>query len=143
MMEKKYELVEWTRNITDSENARLYVTDFELEWLMLRPYGEELSECRKEQERNGGMLSVELARRFAKIYAASARVDVFMGNIDYAIRYSLVAADFCDELPEEFLHYCEQALSLARTYRFEHILNEPKPKKTLQLYFQISCNASR
>ena len=140
MMEKKYELVAWTKNIADIENARLYVTDFELNWLLLRPYCEELSECRKEQEKNGGMISVGLARRFAKVYADSARVDVFMGNIDYAIRFYLVAADFCDGLPEEFLHYCEQALSLARKYRFEHILMEPKPARTVQLYLQSQRN---
>ena len=143
MMENKYELVAWTKNVKDSEAVRLFVNDLDLQLMLLEPFFEELSECRREQRENGGMMSAGLARRFAKVYEDSARLDVSMGNIDYAIRFYLVAADFCEQIPEDFLHYCEQALSLARTYRFEHVLNEPKPKKTLQLYFQISCNASR
>lgn len=142
-MEKKYELVAWTKNVKDSEAVRLFVNDLDLQLMLLEPFFEELSECRREQRENGGMMSADLARRFAKVYEDSARLDVSMGNIDYAIRFYLVAADFCEQIPEDFLHYCEQALSLARTYRFEHVLNEPKPKKTLQLYFQISCNTSR
>lgn len=138
MMEKKFELVAWTKNITDSENARLFVADPEIELLLISPFCDEVSRCRGELEKNGGLLSVELARRFAKVYEDSARLDLFIGNVDYAIRFYLDAADCCDQLPEEFVYLCEQALSLARTYGFEHILRAPGPQKTLHLYFQIA-----
>ena len=138
MMETKYKLVAWTRNITDYENSRLYVTDLDVQLMLLGPFCDELSKCRREQRENGGHMSADLARRFAGVYADSARLDVFMGNIDYAIRFYLVAADFCDRLPDEFAYFCEQALSLARTYRFEHILKEEKCKAILQPYLQYN-----
>ena len=138
MMETKYELVAWTKNITDYENARLYVTDLEVEWLLLSPLCEEYSKCRQEKEKNGGLISVALARRYVKVYEDSARLDIFLGNIDHAIRLYLQAASFCDKLPHEFCRLCAEALDLARKYRFEHILKEEKCKAILQPYLQYN-----
>jgi hypothetical protein len=92
----------------------------------------------KELKKNGGMMSTGLARRFAKVYEDSARLDLFMGKVDYAIRFYLQAAGYCDKLPYEFRRLCEEALSIARKYRFEHVLKEEKCKAILQPYLQ--CN---
>lgn len=138
MMEKNYEIVAWTKNISDSENARLYVTDLDVEWALLSPLCDEVSECYKELKKNGGMMSTGLARRFAKVYEDSARLDLFMGKVDYAIRFYLQAAGYCDKLPYEFRRLCEEALSIARKYRFEHVLKEEKCKAILQPY--LLCN---
>ena len=158
MMEKKYELVAWTRKITDKENARLYVIPSVMLDL-LEPYIKEVTECRNQQEKDGGYLSLELARRFIRVYEQSARLDILTGNIGHAIRFLLQAADYCiledggvnwvyydtdlgsysyycGELRNEFLGYCEEALSLAHKYGLEHILDEQKPKRTLEFYWE-------
>ena len=134
-MEKKYELVAWTRNITDQENARLNaVPDVMID--LLEPLIDKVCECRWEQERNDGYIDPKLARKFAKVYYQSAQLDIFTGNFSYAIRFLLQAADYCchEELQDDFLRYCEEALELASKKGLEHVLNEAKPKRTLGLF---------
>ena len=155
MMEKKYQLVAWTKNITDKENARLYVTP-SVKYDLIEPLIKEVTECRKQQKKDGGYIDIKLARRFIKVYDQSARLEILTGNIDEAIRFFLQAADyciweddfnwayydtdlgsysyFCGALNNEFVYYCEKAISLARKYGFEYILKEKRPKRTLKLY---------
>ena len=157
MMEKKYQLVAWTKNITDKENARVYVVP-SVKLDLVEPLIKEVAECRKLQEKNGGHISIELARRLIRVYDQSARFEILTGNIDQAIRFFLQAADycireddlnwfdydtdlgsysyFCGALSNEFVWYCEKALSLARKYGLEHILAEKNPKWTLNLYWE-------
>ena len=156
-MEKKYQLVAWTKDITDKENARLYVVP-SVKYDLDEPLIKEVSECLKQQEKNGGYISTKLARRFIKVYEKSARLEILTGNIDQAIRFYLQAADyciweddlnwayydtdscsyscFCGALRHEFVWYCEKALSLAHKYGFELILKEERPKRTLNLYWE-------
>ena len=136
MMEKKYELVAWTRNITNKEKARLYVVR-SVENDLLEPLITKVSECRREQEKAKGHISPRLAREFAKVYEQSARLDLFLGNIDYAIKFFLMAADCClkssrDTDRERYSYLCAEAVSLARKYRFEHILEEAGQKNLLK-----------
>ena len=63
MMEKKYQLVAWTKNITDRENARLYVVP-SVELDLMEPLITEVSECQRLQKKDGGRVSPQLARRF-------------------------------------------------------------------------------
>ena len=157
MMEKKYQLVAWTKNITDKENARLYVVP-SVKYDLIEPLIKEVAECRKQQEKNGGPISPRLARRFIRVYEQSARLEILTGNIDQGIRFFLQAADyciwedgdnwvyydtdlgsysyFCGKLRYEFLWYCEKALSLARRYGFEHVLEEKEPKRTMESYWE-------
>ena len=157
MMEKKYQLVAWTKNITDKENARLYVVP-SVKSDLIEPLNKDLTVCRKQEEKDGGYISLELARRFIRIYEQAARLEILTGNIDQAIRFFLQAADyciwedsfnwvyydtdlgsyshFCGELRHEFVWYCENALSLARKYGYEHTLEEENPKRTLELYLE-------
>ena len=161
MMEKKYQLVAWTKNITDKENARLYVIP-SVKHDLTEPFITEVTECRNQQEKDGGYVNTELARRFIKVYEQSARFEILTGNIADAIRFILQAADccieedawnddlnwvyydtdlgsysyFCGKLRNEFIRYCEEALSLAHKYRFEQILEEDTPKRTLELYWE-------
>ena len=143
MMEKKSELVAWTKNITDMENARLYVVP-EVELDLIEPLISEVTECRKEQEKAGGHISLELAQRFVRVYEQSARLDILMGNIDYAIRSLLLAAEYCilegdqgrsdcdtdlesrGTLREQFVEFCQEAISLAGKYGFKHVLKEKR-----------------
>lgn len=119
MEEKKYELVAWTRNITDVENARLYMVP-SVEYELLEPLFAEVCECRKEMERAGGSVSPELAGRFARVYEQSARLDLLTGHIDSAIRFLRLAADYCGELPHESARLCEEAAMLARKHGLYH-----------------------
>ena len=156
-MEKHYQLVAWTKNITDEENARLYVVP-SVKHDLTGPLIKEVTECRKLQEKDGGYISIGLARRFIRAYEQSARLEIFTGNIDEAIRFYLQAADyciweddtnwayydtdfgsysyFCGALRHEFVWYCEQALSLAHKYGYELILDEKRPKRTLKIYLE-------
>ena len=156
-MEKKYQLVAWTKNITDKDNARLYVVP-SVKHDLDEPLIKEVSECRRQQEKDGGYISTKLARRFIRIYDQSARLEILTGNIDEAIRFFLQAAHysihedffnwvyydtdlgsyshFCGELRHEFTWYCEKALFLAHKYGCKQILEEESPKRTLKLYFE-------
>ena len=156
-MEKNYQLVAWTKNITDKEKARLYVVP-SVKSDLIEPLVKEVSECYKQKEKSGGHISLKLARRFIRVYEQSARLDILTGNIDQAIRFYLQAADyciweddmnwayydtdiasyscFCGKLRHEFEWYCEKAISLARKYGFEHILHEKSPKQTMKLYWE-------
>ena len=156
-MEKKYQLVAWTKNITDKEDARLYVVP-SVKSDLIEPLIKEVTECRKQEEKDGGYISIKLARRFIRVYEQSARLEILTGNIEQAIRFYLQAADyciwedsfnwtyydtdlgsyshFCGELRHEFSWYCEKALSLARKYSCEHILEEQRPQRTLKLYLE-------
>ena len=157
MMEKKYQLVAWTKNIADEENARLYVVP-SVKHDLTGPLIKEVTECRKLQEKDGGYISIGLARRFIRVYEQSARLEIFTGNIDEAIRFYLQAADyciweddtnwfdydtdlgsysyFCGKLSAEFVWYCEKALSLAHKYGRKPILEEERPKRTLENYLE-------
>ena len=159
MMEKKYQLVAWTKDITDKENARLYVVP-SVKLDLIEPLIKEHAECRKREEKDGGYISLELARRFIKVYEQSARLEILTGNIDDAIRFYLQAADyciwedsfnwvyydtdlgsysnFCGELRHEFVWYCVEAIDLAGKHGFKHVLQEKKCKRTLELYREDS-----
>ena len=155
MMEKKYQLVAWTKDIADKENARLYVVP-SVELDLIEPLFTEVTECRRQQEKDEGYISLELARRFIRVYEQSARLDILTGNFDHAIRFLLLAADyciwedsfnwayydtnlgsyshFCGELRNEFVWYCEEAIALAKKHGLEHVLEEKRPKRTMELY---------
>ena len=156
-MEKKYQLVAWTKNITDKENPRLYVVP-SVKLDLIEPLIKEVTECRKQQKKDGGYISLKLARRFIRVYEQSARLEILTGNIDQAIRFLLQAANyciweddenwvyydtdlgsysyFCGELSSEFILYCEKALSLARKYGYKLVLQEKSPKRTLKIYWE-------
>ena len=157
MMENKYQLVAWTKNITDKKRARLYeIPSVELE--LEGPLIKEVGRCVKLLEKADWHLSYELARRFVLAYERSARVCIFTGHFDDAIRYFLRAADycihedyfnwayydsdlghyshFCGKLRHEFVRLCEEAISLARTQGLEHVLNETDPGQTMELYLE-------
>ena len=157
MLEKKYQLVAWTKNVADKENAILYVVPSAKRDL-IEPLLKEVSQCHKQEEKYGGHISLELARRFIKVYEQSAELEILTGNIDQAIRFHLQAAEycileddlnwfdydtdlgsysyFCGKLNAEFVWYCEKALSLARKYGFEYVLEENNPQWTLKLYWE-------
>ena len=156
-MEKKYQLVAWTKNITDKENARLYVVP-SVKSDLTEPFIKEIAECRRREEKDSGYISPDLARRFIRVYEQAARTEILTGNIDEAIRFFLQAANyclwedddnwvyydtdlgsyiyFCGKLRNEFIWYCEKALSLARKHGYEHVLEENAPKRTMKHYWE-------
>ena len=135
MMEKKYQLVAWTKNSSDKENARLHVTPaVELE--LLEPLITEARECHRLKAEADGHISPELARRFARLYEQSARLDILTGHIDYAIRFLLQAASYCDADLGSYCSFCEEAVCLAGKYGFEYILKEDKYRSTLDTYLE-------
>ena len=126
MMEKKYQLVAWTRNITDPERARLYVVP-SVQNDLTGDYVHEVAECRKEQKMHKGHISLWLAKRFVKVYEDSARLEILTGHLDDGIRFLLLAAKYAGtrkELRHEVIRLREEASSIARKYGFEYILKE-------------------
>lgn len=156
-MGKKYQLAAWTENTAGGENARLCVVP-SLELELREPFIEEACRCREEESRNG-YISLELARRFVRVYWQSARFELLTGHIDRAIRFLFQAADcciydddsswlcydsdlgsgyycVCGELRHEFAGLCEEAVSLAGKYGFEYVLNEDRPKRIREMYLE-------
>ena len=142
-MEKKYELVAWTRNVTDSENARVFMIP-SVRNEMCHVYIAECVACREELEDNDGYLSLQLARRFVRVYEQSARFDLLAGDYAWAIRFLLMAADYCihdvwmrtnGELRSEFVRLCEEAIRLASKHGLEClIISEEGPRRTIGVY---------
>ena len=140
MMENKYELVAWTKNITDTDNARLYVApSVELE--LISPQIDAISKCRMELEANHGHITLKLARKFARTYEEAAKLDTLMGKIDYAIDFYLQAAYYCTfhpRLAHDYSRLCGNAISLAEKHGFQHILKESSHRHILAANFRQS-----
>ena len=157
MMEKKYDLVAWTENVTDPENARLYLLP-SLDWDMQGPYFAEISKCQEEQGKNNGVITISLARKAIKAYEDNANFYLFTGHPGDGIRFTLKAAMYCiwandakrvdtgagkskhtqvcGALRGEFIRLCEKAIKSANQYRRTDVLLEDLSKEILKYYFQ-------
>ena len=155
MMEKKYKLVAWTENITDMQNARLYMIpslDCEVQAALIA----DLMAIHKEEYKCHDSISLDLARRAIRAYENMSGYELFTGHTADGIRYLFFAACYCiwaedyswscrnaglythphphKELRDEFERLCDKAISLARRHRLEHILQEEKPQSLLSIY---------
>jgi len=159
MMEKKYQLVAWTKNVADAEKARLYMIP-SLESEVQASLIADLAFIHQEEYKFHGRISVDLARRAIKAYENMSRFEYLTRHIGDSIRYLFFAAQyciweddcnwayydtdlghyshFCGELRHEFVRLCEKAMYLARKYRREDILQERKPKDMLALYCEYT-----
>ena len=155
MMEKKYQLVAWTRNIADKENGRLYMIP-SLESEVKASLLEDLGKIHREENKIG-YISTDLAIRAIRACRNMSRFEILAGHLGDGIRYLFFAAAyciwedddnwadydtdlgsysyFCGKLRHEFDLLCEEALALARKHGWEHILMEEKPKRMLEIYF--------
>ena len=157
MMERKYQLVAWTQNITDNENARLYMIP-SLECEVQADLITDLAIIHREEYKFNGPISLDLARRAIKAYENMSRFEILTGHPEDGIRYLFFAAKycimeddlnwayydtdlgsysyFCGELRHEFVRLCKEGIRLAKKYRREDILQEEKPRHMLELYFE-------
>ena len=157
MMERKYQLVAWTENITDKEDARLYMIP-SLESEVQADLVTDLAFIHQEEYKFNGPVSLDLARRAIKTYESMSRFEILTGHHGDGIRYLFFAAQyciwedgsnwtywdtdlgsysyFCGELRHEFVRLCEEGQRLAKKYRREDILQERKPKQMLELYYE-------
>ena len=133
MMEKKYQLVAWTRNVTERKSARLFMIP-SLDHQMQEPYFNEIAMCSKERQRHKGHIDVSLARRFANVYEQNARFYFLTGNSGDGIRFLFKAAKFCQPyLRFEYVRLRDEALQMARRYSREDILQETEVRRIMQL----------
>ena len=157
MMEKKYQLVAWTENVTDNENVKLKMLP-SLYYDMQEPYFREITRCQQEEDRHNGHISPDLARRFVKVYEQNAEFEFLTGHYGDGIRWLCMAAlycvweddtnwtywdtdlghysYFCGELRHEFTRICEKVISLVKRYHREDILLEDKPGQMMKLYLE-------
>lgn len=157
MMERKYQLVAWTENITDKEDARLYMIP-SLECEVQADLVTDLAFIHQEEYKFNGPVSLDLARRAIKAYESMSRFEILTGHHGDGIRYLFFAVQyciweddsnwaywdtdlgsytyFCGELRDEFIRLCEEGLRLAKKFRREDVLQEGKPKQFLELYFE-------
>ena len=153
MMERKYQLVAWTENITSNENARLYLAP-SLENEVQASLISDLAFIHKEEHKSHGRISLDLARRAIRAYENMSRFEILTGHFGVGIRYLFFAAQFCiwedecnwaycdtdlgiysyfcGELRHEFVRLCEEGMRLAKKYRREDVLQERKPKRMLE-----------
>ena len=161
-MERKYQLVAWTENSSDSENARLYMIP-SLEWEVRATLIEDLAKIHREERNSGGVISPDLARRAIKVYENMSRFEILTGHPGKGIRYLFFAAQycvlddecnwtycdtdhgtypyFCGELRHEFVRLCEEGLRLAEKFRREDVLHELKPMLMLEMYSEHTREA--
>ena len=134
MMEKKYQLVAWTTNITDKESAKLQMIP-SLESEIRASLISDLSDIHKEDYRCGYRISIGMARRAMLACEKLSRYYIFTGRYADGIRYLFFAAQYCvrGNLMQEFRMLCEEAISLAERHGREYILAEPKPRRLLDL----------
>ena len=138
MMEKKYQLVAWTVNVSDNENGRLHMLP-SLECEVQSDLVTDLTFIHKEEYKFDGPVSLDLARRAIRAYRRMSAFDILTCHYGDGIRYLFFAACYCltedgtlrKELRDEFIALCEEALSLADKYWREDILLEYKPKLAL------------
>ena len=155
MMERKYQLVEWTENATDSENARLFMTP-SLKNEVQASLIEDITEIHQEERRSHGIVGIDLARRAVKAFENMSRFEILTGHYGDGIRYLFCAARycileddcnwaysdtdlgsyscFCGELRHEFVRLCEEGMRLAKKFTREDVLLETDPKQMLELY---------
>ena len=93
-MERKYQLVAWTENATDSENARLFMTP-SLKSEAQASLIEDIAEIHKEERRSHGIISIDLARRAVTAFEKMSRFEILTGNSGEGIRYLFLAARYC------------------------------------------------
>lgn len=156
-MERKYQLVAWTENITDTEDARLHMIP-SLECEVQGDLITDLAFIHQEEYQFDGPVSLDLARRAVLAYERMSRFEILTGHPGDGIRYLFFAAKycimeddsnwaywdtdlgcysyFCGELRHEFVRLCEEGLCLAKKFRREDILLEKKPKQMLELYYE-------
>ena len=159
MMEKKYQLVAWTENVTDNERGRLYMIP-SLECEVRAALVADFTFIRKEENKNHGPISIELARRAIQAYEAMSRFKILTGHSGDGIRYLFFAAKYCviDDYPnltnqdsdpcsspsfyremrDEFVRLCQKGVSLAKKYNRTDILQERTPERMLELYYQYA-----
>lgn len=157
MMGRKYQLVAWTQNITDNENARLYMIP-SLESEVQADLVTDLTFIHREEYKSHGHISLDLAGRAIKAYENMSRFEILTGHVGDGIRYLFFAAKyciweddcnwvyydtdlgsysyFCGELRHEFFRLCKEGIRLAIKYRREDVLMEDKPKQMLKLYYE-------
>ena len=157
MMERKYQLVAWTKNVADNENARLYMIP-SLEREVQDDLITDLAHIHQKGYEFHGHISLNLARRAVRAYENMSKFKILTGHFGDGIRYLFFAAQYCileDEcnwayydtdlgsysyfcggLRHEFVRLCEEGIRLAKKYKREYILQEKKPKHLLELYFR-------
>ena len=157
MMERKYQLVAWTENITDRENARLYMIP-SLECEVQAALVTDLTFIHREEYKFDGLVSLDLARRAVLAYERISRFEILAGHPGDGIRYLFFGAKycileddcnwvyydtdlgsysyFCGELRHEFIRLCEKGMRLAKKFSREDILQEGKPKQMLEMYYE-------
>ena len=141
MMERNYQLVAWTENITDKEDARLYMIP-SLECEVQADLVTDLTFIHREEYKFDGPVSLDLARRAIPAYERMSRFEILTGHFGDGIRYLFFGAkyciwedDFCGELRHEFIKLCEEGIRLAKKFRREDVLQECKPKQMLEMYY--------
>ena len=157
MMEKKYQLVAWTENITDKEDARLYMIP-SLECEVQADLVTDLASIHREEYKFDGPASLDFSRRAVLACERMSRFEILSGHPGDGIRYLFFAAKyciwvddrdwvyydtdlgsysyFCGELRHEFMRLCEEGIRLAKKYRREDVLLEEKPKRMLEMYYE-------
>ena len=157
MMERKYQLVAWTENITDKEDARLHMIP-SLESEVQADLVTDLAFIHQEEYKSDGPVSLDLARRAVLAYERMSRFEILSGHPGDGIRYLFFAAQyciweddsnwtywdtdlgsysyFCGKLRHEFVRLCEEGMRLAKKHGREDVLLEIKPKHMLELYFE-------
>ena len=87
MMKKNYQLVAWTRKITDRENARLYMIP-SLECEVQADLVTDLTFIHQEEYKFDGPVSLDLARRAVRAYEKMSEFEAFAWQRNPGVKIS-------------------------------------------------------
>ena len=122
-MERKYQLVAWTRNITDKDNARVLMVP-SLEHEMQLELIDDIGNSRREESKN--------IRALEKM----AWFKILTGHYSDGVRHLIFAARRCKRRRHELVRLFEEARKQAREHRCEHVLQEDRAKEVLEMYLE-------
>ena len=94
---------------------------------------EDVARIHKQEYRNHGLLSIDLAVEALRACENMSRFKLLTGHYGDGIRYLFFAARYClrDELRHELARLCDDALRLAKKYGREDVLQEQTPRRVL------------
>ena len=126
MMDRKYELIAFTKDITDAENARIFMTE-DLEWTLREPFHDLVYKCQRKEKEKNSIIDLTLAQEYVSAYEKCARFEFLVGDDKYGVIFLSKACEYAaphDELADDFIRLRNETIATARKYGYTDLLRD-------------------